>query len=159
MARSRERPHDRLARDVGVLIKGNASVRISQISAGIVLAFMAITLYRTSADTIAVRTANDTRTQGTSAAQRETVRVERTLTPLVVLRTEVETSGYDERRFIAEARAAMLEDPMVDVVDYFDADDNHTAHVESGGRARIGQPRATHSSARVPPAVVRAVNL
>jgi len=142
-----------------VLIKGNTSVRISQISAGIVLAFMAITLYRTSADTIAVRTANDTRTQGTSAAQRETVRVERTLTPLVALRTEVEASGYDERTFISEARAAMLEDPMVDVVDYFDADDSHIAHVEAGGRARLGQPRATHSSAQVSPAVVRAVNL
>ena len=148
-----------MASDVGVLIKGNVSVRVSQILAGVVLAFMAIILYRTSADTTAVRTANDTRTQGTSAVQRETVRVERTLAPLLALRTEVSTSGYDARQFVSEARAAMLAHPMVDVVDYFDADDNHIAHVEAGGRARLGPPRATHSSAQVSPAVVRAVNL
>jgi PAS domain S-box-containing protein len=136
---------------------GNASVRISQILVGVVLAFMATILYRTSTDAVAVRTANDTRSLGGRVAQREAVRIDQTLGALLTLKNEFETEGFQAKPFAQAARSVMQSDPMIDVVDYFDADDQHVLHVESGGSEAFGVPRS--GASKVPGAVINAVDL
>lgn len=136
---------------------GNASVRISQILVGVVLAFMATILYRTSTDAVAVRTANDTRSLGGRVAQREAVRIDQTLGALLTLKNEFENQGFQAAPFAQAARGVMQSDPMIDVVDYFDGDDQHVLHVESGGNEAFGVPTA--GANRIPGAVISAVDL
>lgn len=137
---------------------GNASVRISQILVGVVLAFMATILYRTSTDAIAVRTANDTRSLGGRVAQREAVRIDQTLGLILSLKNELEARGYSTDAFAQAARSVMRSNPMIDVIDYFDENDQHIAHIESGGREAFGPPSRAGAN-RVPGAVISAVDL
>ncbi|HYK52902.1 MAG TPA: hypothetical protein VEV38_05175, partial [Candidatus Eremiobacteraceae bacterium] len=159
MSRSRELPRARpQAEDGGVALMGNASVRISQILVGVVLAFMATILYRTSTDAIAVRTANDTRSLGGRVAQREAVRVDQTLGSILTLKNEFETRGYSTDPFAQAARSVMRSNPMIDVIDYFDENDQHIAHIESGGREAFGPPSRAGAN-QIPGAVISAVDL
>ena len=137
---------------------GNASVRISQILVGVVLAFMATILYRTSTDAVAVRTANDTRSLGGRVAQREAVRIDQTLGALLTLKNEFETQGFQTAPFARAARSVMQSDPMIDVIDYFDADDQHVAHVDASGPPAFGVPPQASADA-VPGAIISAVDL
>lgn len=139
-------------------MKGNASVRISQILVCVVLAFTAAILYRTSADTIAVRAANDTRSLGTDVAQREAVRVDQTIAAIQSLKNGLDLAGFAPQPFAGSARLTMQADPMIDVIDYFDADGNHVVHVEATGAERIGPPSRAEAP-RVPRAVINAVDL
>ncbi len=139
-------------------MKGNASVRISQALVGVVLAFMAIVLYRTSADTIAVRTANDTRSLGSRVAQREAVRIDQTIGAVLALKNGFDISGFSPATFASAARQTLRMNPMIDVIDYFDANDQHVAHVESTGALRFGRPPARKTPA-VSGAVINAVDL
>ena len=139
-------------------MKGNASVRISQILVGVVLAFMALILYRTSNDTIAVRTANDTRSLGSRVAQREAVRVDQTIGAIQTLKNGLDISGFKPASFVAAARSTMQSDPMIDIIDYFDQDGQHIAHLEATGRARLGPPSRTEAP-HVSAAVINAVDL
>jgi len=137
---------------------GNASVRISQILVGVVLAFMATILYRTSTDAIAVRTANDTRSLGGRVAQREAVRIDQTLGSLLTLKNEFETASFATDPFARAARSMMRSNPMIDVVDYFDENDQHVAHVEATGREAFGKPSRAGAN-QIPGAVISAVDL
>src|ERR1700730_14933395 len=119
---------------------------------------MAAILYRTSTDTIAVRTANDTRSLGSRVAQRESVRIDQTIAAIQTLKNGLEISGFAPRRFAEAARSMMRSDPMIDIVDYFDADGSHLAHVDAAGKERLG--RLSPSPApRVSGAVINAVEL
>ena len=142
----------------GDRVKGDTSVRISQILVAVVLAFMALILYRTSADTIAVRTANDTRSLGSRVAQRESVRIDQTIGALQTLKNGLDISGFAPATFVAAARATMRSNPMIDIVDYFDQDGNHAAHIEASGHERLGRPPKSETP-RVSGAVINAVDL
>src|SRR5580704_7302899 len=109
-------------------MKGNASVRISQILVGVVLAFMAAILYRTSTDTIAVRTANDTRALGSRVAQRESVRIDQAVAAILSVKDSLGFGPFDPRRFVNAARSTMRAYPMIDIVDYFDTSGQHVVH-------------------------------
>jgi len=137
---------------------GNASVRISQILVGVVLAFMAAILYRTSTDAIAVRTANDARSLGGRVAQREAVRIDQTLGSILALKNDFETGGFAQGPFAQAARSMMQSNPMIDIVDYFDENDQHVAHVEAGGREAFGVPPRAGAN-KIPGAVISAVDL
>ena len=139
-------------------MKGSASVRISQILVGVVLAFMAAILYRTSTDTIARRSAEDTRSLGARVGQREAVRVDQTIAALQTLKDSVDIRGFSSRRFAAAARSTMRTDPMIDVIDYFDADYAHVAHVERGGAVRLGAPSSAQPP-KVSSGIIDAVDL
>jgi PAS domain S-box-containing protein len=139
-------------------MRGNASVRISQILVGVVLAFMAAILYRTSTDSIARRTGEDTRSLGTRVAQRESVRIDQTIASIQSLKDSVDIKGFSPARFAAAALATMRADPMIDVVDYFDADYSHTAHIERSGVVRLGTP-SPKQPVNVSSAIIDAVDL
>jgi len=139
-------------------MKGNTSVRISQILVGVVLALMAFILYRTSNDTIAVRTANDTRSLGSKVAQLESVRIDQTIGSIQTLKDGFDLNGFAPRSFVESARSVMRADPMIDTVDYFDASGQHAAHVEAGGRELLGRPPGSHAG-QVSVAVINAVDL
>jgi PAS domain S-box-containing protein len=139
-------------------VKADTSVRISQILVAVVLAFMALILYRTSTDTIAVRTANDTRSLGSRVAQRESVRVDQTIAAIQTLKNGLDISGFAPRSFVEAARSTMRSDPMIDIIDYFDADGNHIAHIEATGRQRLGPPSRSQAP-HVSGAVINAVDL
>jgi PAS domain S-box-containing protein len=142
----------------GDYVKGNASVRISQALVGVVLAFMALILYKTSTDTIAVRTANDTRSLGSRVAQREAVRIDQTIAAIQTLKDGVDLTGFAPAPFISAARSTMRAAPMIDVIDYFNAEGQHVAHVDSSGQQHLGLPLRAGAS-RVPGAVINAVDL
>jgi PAS domain S-box-containing protein len=135
---------------------GNASVRISQVLVGVVLAFMAAILYRTSTDTIAVRTANDTRALGSRVAQRESVRIDQAVGAIRSIKDALGYGPFDARRFVDAARSTMRANPMIDLVDYFDTAGRHVAHVEAEGRERF-RPPPSGKPAAVPGQVVAAV--
>lgn len=121
---------------------GTSSVRLAQILVGIVLAFTALILYRTSSDTIAHRTADDTRSLGSRVAQRESVRIDQTIGAIQSLKDALDDRPFSPASFVPAARATMRSDAMIDVIDFFDADGGHAVHVESAGRVRLGSPKA-----------------
>jgi PAS domain S-box-containing protein len=136
---------------------GIVSVRLSQILAGVVLAFMAAILYRTSIDTLAVRSADDLRSLGSQVTQRESARIDQTAGAIMTLKDHVGYDPFHAARFVAAARALMQSDRLIVAVDFFDTNDEHVAHVEATGHERLGRPSSSTSAANVSGAVVAAV--
>jgi signal transduction histidine kinase len=135
----------------------NVSVRVSQVLVGIVLAFMVAILYRMSTDAIAVRAANDTRAVGSRVAAREAARIDEVIAAIGGITGAAGGRYFNAQRFASAALGLMRANAAIDVIDYFNGDDTHIAHIERGGAARFGPPRNVR--AHVPAAVVDAVNL
>lgn len=119
------------------------SVRISQILVGVVLAFAALILYRNAFDSVERRSAEATRSLGATIGDRESARIDQTIAALQSLKDTVDLRGFHASRFAVAAVATMKADPLIDIVDYFNGDDTHIAHVERNGTALLGAPTSS----------------
>lgn len=126
------------------------SVRFSQLLVAIVLALVAYALFRTVSAYEETTAIADLRARGAQIVERETERLGERVAAVESLAALTAMEGYVAQHFERSARRAMSTDDAVLAVDFFNADDVHTAHVESGHPAQLGVPvrRVTRSVSR-----------
>lgn len=116
------------------------SVRFSQLLVAIVLALVAIALFRTVSAYRETFIAADLRTRGSHIVERETQRLGERIAAIEGLAASTAMNGYMARDFEQAARSVMSQDRALNAIDFFNTDDVHVAHVEAGGRALFGSP-------------------
>lgn len=116
------------------------SVRFSQLLVAIVLALVAYALFRTVSAYQETTVAGDLRARGAQIVQRETQRLGERVAAIESLAALTAMEGYIAPHFETNARHTMGSDDAVQAVDFFNADDEHTAHVAAGHEAQLGVP-------------------
>jgi len=122
--------------DTGQLV----SVRLSQLLVAIVLALVAVALFRTVAAYQQTAVVNDLRMKGAAVADRETRRLGDRISAIEALAatTALEATGFHLRTFERAARALMARDGAIKMIDFFDVHDVHLVHIVAGGSGSIG---------------------
>ncbi len=124
------------------------SVRFSQFLIAVVLALVAFAFFRTVSayqETVAV---SDVRMRGSGIVERERRRLGDRVAAIegLAARMALEGKGFSARTFEKAARAGMRQDPALRAIDFFNPNDVHVAHIESGGANSLGVPH--HKGAR-----------
>lgn len=124
------------------------SVRFSQLLVAIVLALAAYALFHTMSAYQETTASADLRARGARIVERETERLGERVAAVESLAAITAMEGYIAPHFEGNARRAMSADDALLAVDFFNADDQHTAHVEAGHAAQRGVPirRLTRSA-------------
>jgi len=118
------------------------SVRFSQFLIAVVLALVAFAFFRTVSayqETVAV---SDVRMRGSGIVERERRRLGDRVAAIegLAARMALEGKGFSARTFEKAARAGMRQDPALRAIDFFNPNDVHVAHIESGGANSLGVP-------------------
>ncbi|HXW52131.1 MAG TPA: histidine kinase dimerization/phospho-acceptor domain-containing protein, partial [Candidatus Acidoferrales bacterium] len=116
------------------------SVRFSQVLVAIVLALVAYALFRTVSAYQETTAIADLRAHGGQIVERETERLGERVAAVESLAALTAMEGYVAPHFERDARRAMGTDDAVMAVDFFNANDEHTAHIEAGRAAQRGVP-------------------
>ncbi|MDQ6766573.1 MAG: PAS domain-containing sensor histidine kinase [Candidatus Eremiobacteraeota bacterium] len=134
------------------------SVRFSQFLAAVVLALVALALFRTASAYQDTAIAADVRERGTAIVERETRRLGDRIATIESLAEQVADQGrFSPQAFAQAARAEMGKDPALKAVDFFNADDVHIAHVASSSPANSDVPK--YSIRSMSPDDLRAVQI
>lgn len=131
------------------------NVRFSQLLVAIVLALLAVALYRTVNAYQETAVAAALRSRGMHIAERETQRLGERIASTESIASETAMEGFKPAAFARQARIAEAHDAALIAIDFFDPNDVHVAHIEAGGQARLGAPKSRN--ARTSPAVVEAI--
>jgi len=105
------------------------SVRFSQLLVAIVLALLAIVLYRTFNAYSANAAFNELHARGTRVAGQATQTLGQRIAALEALAARTSIEGYRAGDFARRARSLMRRDAALQAIDYFNADDVHQAHI------------------------------
>ncbi len=118
------------------------SVRFSQLLVAVVLALAALALFRTMSAYRETEVNNGLRMRGAAIAERETNRLGERVAAIEALAadTAMGGDGFSPRAFEQLARAEMSHDPALVMVDFFNANDVHVAHIEARGPDALGMP-------------------
>ncbi len=117
------------------------SVRFSQLLVAIVLALVAYALFRTVSAYQETTVTADLRARGAHIVERETQRLGERVAALESLAAVTAMEGYLAPHFERSARRAMSSDNAVLAVDFFNASDEHSAHIQAGRHVQPGVPR------------------
>ena len=135
-----------VGRDTGQLV----SVRLSQLLVAIVLALVALALFRTVTAYQQTSAVNDVRMKGAAISDRETRRLGDRISAIegLAASTALEGHGFSPIDFERAARVVMAHDRAVKLIDFFDTHDVHVAHLVAGGSDALGAPpqRKVHVS-------------
>ncbi len=118
------------------------SVRFSQLLVAIVLAVGAFALFRTMSAYQETVVSSDLRMRGARIVERETGRLGERIATIEGLAAETAMGGdgFSPPEFERLARAAMRRDPALVMVDFFNENDVHVAHIEARGPDALGAP-------------------
>ncbi|MBV8163469.1 MAG: PAS domain-containing sensor histidine kinase [Candidatus Eremiobacteraeota bacterium] len=116
------------------------SVRLSQLLVAIVLALVAVALFRTVAAYQQTAVVNDLRMRGAAIADRETRRLGDRISAIEELAasTALGGTGFRPRTFEHAARVLMADDRAIKMVDFFDVHDTHLVHIVAGAPGAVG---------------------
>jgi len=136
------------------------SVRFSQFLIVVVLALVAFAFFRTMSAYQETVSASDVRMRGSAIVEHQRRRLGDRVAAIegLAARMAMEGHGFSARLFEKAARAGMPQDPALRAIDFFNADDVHVAHIESGGARNLGVP-PTKRSGHASPEEVQAVEL
>ena len=123
-------------KDTGQLV----SVRLSQLLVAIVLALVAVSLFRTVTAYQQTAVINDLRMRGAAMADRETRRLGDRISAIEALAatTTLEGNGFRKETFERSARALMARDGAIKMIDFFDVNDVHLVHIVAGRPNALG---------------------
>jgi len=123
------------------------SVRFSQFLIVVVLALVAFAFFRTMSAYQETVSASDVRMRGSAIVEHQRRRLGDRVAAIegLAARMAMEGHGFSARLFEKAARAGMHQDPALRAIDFFNADDVHVAHIESGGARNLGVPPTKRS--------------
>jgi PAS domain S-box-containing protein len=118
------------------------SVRFSQLLVAIVLAVGAFALFRTMSAYQETVVNSDLRMEGAAIAGRETGQLGQRVATIEGLAADIAMgdNGFSPRAFEQLARADMRHDPALHMVDFFNENDVHVAHIEARGPDTLSMP-------------------
>jgi PAS domain S-box-containing protein len=116
------------------------SVRFSQLLIAVVLALIAYALFRTVSAYQETTDIAELRARGEQIVGRETQRLGDRVAALQSLAALTAMEGYRAATFQRNVRATESTDDAVIAVDFFNADDEHIAHVARGRPVQLGVP-------------------